>query len=189
MSPELVRQLPPHEDGVCSCCQFFEESELVLHFRPTHDDHKRSCRILPHPQSCFHLFLEPQSRIARQVLRDPDDAGAPPMCFPKGLVHIDITQVGQFARECRVVCILAHPQSHILEHYHPLRAIVQSRSRADEFYFLSEQSARICRDRCQTPLLLRLPQMREEYYLRCAMSDEPLYRRQRPHNAGIVHDF
>jgi len=156
-------------------------------------------RILQRGAEVVELLLHQQAgHRGLEVVRDAFSRRMRPMCRTKGVVHVEITQLGQPARQSLVVLLFAAQEARVLEENNACRRFVRLLDRFvgvrrldEDDVLLGHQFGEPARDRFQRVFLvgpsLRPSQVREQHHTRAAV-EQALNRRQRGADASVVAD-
>ncbi len=113
---ELLRHLAAHQHAVGEAGQPPQDADLVVDLGPADDRHERAIRIVDEPSELPELPLEQEPRIGREEMCHTLGRGVRAMGRAEGVVHEQVSSVGELPGERRVVRRLAGMEAGVLEH-------------------------------------------------------------------------
>ena len=113
---KLKHIAPPIRSWSARSEEAVDQRDLVGHLRAAEHDGERPLRILDEPLQRRDLALEQRPRRRRQVLGHADGRGVGAVHRAERVEHEPVREVGEVAREVRVVLRLARVPARVLEH-------------------------------------------------------------------------
>ena len=117
---ELLGHLAADQHRVDVLGQVLEHAELVLHLEPADDRKIRSLDLPEQSAQHLQLPLEQEASVGGQQVRDRLGRAVGAVRRAEGIVDVEVTAVGELAREALVVLGLAGVEARVLEHVDPL---------------------------------------------------------------------